>query len=127
MRVPLFLMHCCSCRLLVLMVQSLFLLAAASAPVRADSTVVFNEIMYHPLTNEAAFEWVELHNQMAVDMDLSGWSLDSSVHFTFPEGSVMPGKGYLVVAVNPAALMAATGLTNVFGPFSGRLSNNGET
>src|SRR5262245_47221841 len=29
----------------------------------ADSVVVFNEIMYHPATNEAALEWVELHNQ----------------------------------------------------------------
>src|SRR5262245_17493780 len=34
---------------------------------RADSVVVFNEIMYHPLTNEPAFEWVELQNQHAVD------------------------------------------------------------
>ena len=102
-------------------------LACAGASVRADSTVVFNEIMYHPLTNELGLEWVELHNQMAVDMDLSGWKLDSSIHFTFPEGTVMAGGGYLVVAVSPATLMAATGLTNVLGPFDGRLSNAGET
>ena len=38
----------------------------------ADSTVVFNEIMYHPATNEPALEWIELHNQMAVSMDISG-------------------------------------------------------
>ena len=99
----------------------------AGGNVRADSTVVFNEIMYHSATNEAALEWVELHNQMAVDMELSGWSLAKAIQFTFAEGTVLAGGGYLVVAVNPAALMAATGLTNVFGPFSGRLANNGET
>ena len=68
-------------------------------PVLADSTVVFNEIMYHPASNEPALEWLELHNQMAVNMDLSGWSLDGGVQFKFAEGTVLPGDGYLVVAV----------------------------
>ena len=48
---------------------------ACEITVHADSTVVFNEVMYHPATNEAALEWVELHNQMSVDMDISRWSL----------------------------------------------------
>ena len=93
---------------------------------RADSVVVFNEIMYHPLASEATMEWVELHNQMAVDVDLSGWSIGGGVDFAFAEGTVIPGGGYLVVAASPAALASATGLTNVFGPFTGRLSNDGE-
>ncbi len=109
-----------------------FLFVAASAlliaaRVHADSTVVFNEIMYHPnATNEAQLEWVELHNQMAVDMDISGWSLQGGVQFTFSEGTVLSGGQYLVVAGSPATLMAATGATNVFGPFMGRLSNTGD-
>jgi hypothetical protein len=98
-----------------------------SPNVRADSTVVFNEIMYHPLTNEAAWEWIELRNQQAVDMDISGWSLAGGVEFTFPEGTIVPGGGYLVVASSPADLMSASGLTNVVGPFTGRLANAGET
>ncbi|MCL5098964.1 MAG: lamin tail domain-containing protein, partial [Candidatus Omnitrophica bacterium] len=93
----------------------------------ADSTVVFNEIMYHPQTNEAALEWIELFNQMAVDMDISGWSIQGGVQFTFPEGSILPGGHYLVVAASPDTLKAATGLTNVAGPFTGRLGNHGET
>ncbi|MGH7968812.1 MAG: hypothetical protein ACREIC_08815, partial [Limisphaerales bacterium] len=52
----------------------LFLLFAAAPLTRADSVVVFNEIMYHPGTNTVGGEWLELHNQMAVDVDLSGWS-----------------------------------------------------
>src|SRR3954454_1471770 len=70
----------------------------------ADSVVVFNEIHYHPVTNETASEWVELHNQMAVDIDLSAWSLTGSIGFTFTEGTIIPGGGYLVIASNPGTL-----------------------
>ena len=94
---------------------------------QADSIVVFNEIMYHPSTNEPALEWVELHNQMAVDVDLSGWSISGGISYQFAEGALISGGGYVVVSVSPADLQAATGLNNVLGPFTGRLSNAGET
>src|SRR5436305_6353426 len=93
----------------------------------ADAAIVFNEVMYHPATNEVQLEWVELHSLMSVDVDISGWSLANGIDYAFPQGTIVPGGGYLVVAVSPATLMAATGLTNVVGPFSGRLSNSGET
>src|SRR3954453_9415904 len=103
---------------------ALFCLCSAQA-LRADSVVVFNEIMYHPATNEPASEWVELYNQNAVDVDLSGWRITDGIDYLFPNGTVIKGGGYLVVAISPASLRAA-GVTNVVGPFTGRLSNNGE-
>ena len=111
------------------MKRFLALLAAGGIALSAlaDSSLVFNEIMYHPQTNEAAMEWVEVYNQMAVDLDISGWSLDGGVHYTFASNTIIHGGAYLVVAVSPATLIAATGLTNVVGPFIGRLSNSGET
>src|SRR6266511_4880895 len=109
-----------------LSVALLLALLCPDAAVFADSTIVFNEIMYHPASNEPTLEWLELHNQMAVIMDLSGWSLDGGVQFKFPEGAVLAGGGYLVVAVAPSAFAAATGYTNAYGPFIGRLSNSGE-
>lgn len=103
-------------------------LSAAAISLRAaDVTVVFNELMYHPPTNEPAFEWVELRNQMAVDMDLSGWRLAKAIDFTFPEGTILVGGGYLVVALQPTNIASVYGLTNVLGPFSGRLGNSGDT
>ena len=109
-------------------VAAIALLLAVLFPpgTQADSTVVFNEIMYHPATNEVALEWVELHNQMAVDMDLSGWSLSDGVSFVFPDGTLIPGGGYLVVASSPADLAAVSGYTHALGPFTGRLNNSGE-
>jgi hypothetical protein len=95
-------------------------------PCFSDSTVVFNEIMYHPPEPEADLEWLELHDQMAVDMDISGWRFAEGITYEFPEGTVVPGGGYIVVASSPEKLMAATGLRGVFGPFSGRLENSGE-
>ena len=80
-----------------------FMLCRAAA---VDSVVVFNEISYHSVGNESASEWIELHNQMAIDIDLSGWHLEDGVNFTFAEGTIIPGGGYLVVASNPGALQA---------------------
>ena len=90
----------------------------------ADSVVVFNEINYHPATNEIANEWIELHNQMSIDIDLSAWSVRGGIDFTFAEGTIIAGGGHLVVAINPAALQTATGRTNIVGPFTGRLNNS---
>ncbi|MFC1757565.1 lamin tail domain-containing protein [Planctomycetota bacterium] len=93
-----------------------------------DSTVVFNEIMYNPaeVANES-LEWIELYNQLAVDMDVSDWSLRGGVDFTFPAGTIVPGHGYVVVAADPDLLQAETGFANAAGPLEGRLDNNGET
>ncbi len=93
----------------------------------ADSIVTFNEIMYHPAGNDPAQEWVELYNQMAVDIEISNWRIEGGIEFSFPTNTVLPANGYVVVAANPAALRAASGATNVFGPFAKRLANDGET
>ncbi len=97
------------------------------AAVRADSVVVFNEIMYHP-ANQAddTLEWIELYNQMSYNIDLTGWEITGGIDYAFPKGTVIYGGGYLVIARNPSALQSATGYTGALGPFSGNLSNGGE-
>ena len=70
-------------------------------------------------------EWVELYNQMAVDVDISGWALDGGVHYVFPSNTIVRGGGFLLVGASPDTL-AGMGLANVLGPFAGRLSNSGE-
>ncbi len=92
-----------------------------------DSTVVFSEIMYHALDDaEGQLEWIELHNQLAVDMDISQWRIDGAVEFEFPAGTIVEGRDYLVVASDPSFLEASTGYDDAIGPFLGRLSNAGE-
>lgn len=97
---------------------------AASSPWQRDEReapgpITFNELSYHPATDDEP-EWIELHNPMALDMDLSGWSLQGGVSFTFAEGTVLAAGGHLVIASDPSALPGA------LGPFDGRLNNDGE-
>ncbi|MDF1862270.1 MAG: lamin tail domain-containing protein, partial [Verrucomicrobiales bacterium] len=91
-----------------------------------DSVVVFNEVHYHPQNDDSSLEYVELYNQLAIELDISNWRLDGEIEFDFPEGTIIPGRGYLVVAKNPSALSAATGYANALGPFTKSLSNSGK-
>src|SRR5260221_971035 len=104
----------------------LLLTVCIAIPLRADTVVVFNEIMYHPPTNEAALEWVELKNQMAVDVDISGWSIAGGIQYTFPSNTIVRGRGLLVVAASPGTLPAPTGVATLGGPLTGRASNHGD-
>lgn len=90
-----------------------------------DSVVVFNEVHYHPQGFDSSLEYVEIYNQMAVNVDLSNWRIDGDIEFDFPEGTVIGGREYLVIAKDPDELMAASGISSVLGPFSGSLSNSG--
>jgi hypothetical protein len=88
--------------------------------------MVFNEIMYHPADGSTTGEWVELHNQMSIDLDISDWAFNGGIRFEFPTGTIVPARGYVVVAADPARL-ANEGAPGALGPFSGNLSNSGES
>ena len=103
---------------LVLLATTLFLHATA------DSILVFNEIHYHPADEVNDTEWLELRSLMGVDVDISGWAIDRGVDFTFPEGTVVPGRGFLIIASDPANASLAG--KSAMGPFAGQLSNSGE-
>jgi hypothetical protein len=80
--------------------------------------------MYNPGADDQ-LEWLELHNEMAVNMDISQWRIDG-IEFEFPSRTVIPAGGYLVVAKSPTALASATGFSQALGPYTGQLSNGGE-
>ena len=98
-----------------------------ASQVWADSVVVFNEIMYHPHSDDET-EWIELHNQMGVDIDLSGWSLQDGVEFVIPAETIIPAGGYVLIASDVSALANQVPRdVALLGPFSGKLSNGGES
>ena len=91
------------------------------------SSVVINEIMYHPKGDNDAEEFIELYNPGPGKVDLSGWSIDGGIRYNFPEGESLAAGGYLVVAHDPDSVNAKYGLDDSLGPFdSRRLSNRGE-
>lgn len=71
-----------------------------------DSPVVVNEIMASNQTavadpNGEFEDWIELYNNSADPVDLSGWHLSDNytnlAKWTFPEGTTIAGNGYLIV------------------------------
>ena len=92
----------------------------------ADSVVVINEIHYHPTDAGEMLEFVELQNQMSVDIDIAGWVLNGVGEFTIPSPQTIPAGGFVVIARDPAALAAATGYNGSLGPYTGALDNGGE-
>ena len=107
-----------------------FLLFAALRLLAAEASapgVVINEVMYHPPDDRDDLQYIELLNPGANGVDLSGWSFTKGCSFTFPPGLQLPAGGYLVLSRAPAAFKAQyPGATSVAGPFTGRLSHNGE-
>ncbi len=87
--------------------------------------IVINEIHYDPADKTSFEEFIELHNTDGEAVDLSGWRLRDAVEYTFPQGAAIPAHGFVVIARNPAVLNSTYG-TTAFGPWDGRLSNDGE-
>ena len=92
-----------------------------------SGAVVINEIMYHPAAGGESLEYVELYTEDIVPFDLGGWYFSDGIEFTFPEGTIMPPHSYLVVCKDVEAIRSTYGISNVIGPFGGRLSNAAET
>ncbi|RME90186.1 MAG: lamin tail domain-containing protein, partial [Verrucomicrobia bacterium] len=84
------------------------------------------EIMYNPPGGEA-FEFIEIVNTSAVEVDLTDVSLDG-VEFHFVRGMTLPGHGRLVLAADddPAAFAARYPGVTPAGWFGGSLANGGE-
>jgi hypothetical protein len=117
--------------------------AANAAPVQE---VVISELMYHPPGTAAdpgdnsSDEYIEILNisggQVDFWNDAGTWRVDGK-SYTFPSNtSLAAGSSLLVVSFDPADPVALNtflnvyGLTNgeveIFGPYSGELSNRGE-
>lgn len=96
-------------------------------------SVVINEIHYDPDLNYEWVEFVELYNGGPAEVDLAGWSFSDGISFTFGAGATLGAGGYVVVAQDPSQVLAKWSVQRaeltperVFGPFGGKLNNEGE-
>lgn len=87
------------------------------------TSLVISEIMYNPPGQSTRLEFVELFNSRLEPEDVSGFRLSGAIDFLFPENTIIPGRGFLVVARVPAELAAVTGLTGILGPWSAAETN----
>ncbi|MBN1672601.1 MAG: lamin tail domain-containing protein [Kiritimatiellae bacterium] len=110
-------------------------LGAANAAPRVGP-VVINELMYHPADGEEEFiELVNVSDQTLSLFDANHpsntWRLGAAVDYAFPQGAALGVRECaLLVPTNAAAFRARYGIpaeVQVFGPYTGRLSNGGES
>ena len=100
----------------------------------ATPTLAITEIMYHPVasgTNDAEdFEFIELKNVGAQQLNLIGISFTNGISFTFTATNAITNLGpgqYVVLVANSAAFLSRyPTVTNVAGQYTGRLDNSGE-
>jgi hypothetical protein len=93
-------------------------------PASRRSGVVISEVMYHPAkrTDGRNLQFIEIFNSLPWFQDMAGWKITGDISYTFPTNFVLNPLSYAVIAAAPDDLVAVTGQTNVFGPFSGSLS-----
>ncbi len=81
--------------------------AVATAAPALSSTLplLISEVLFDPLAsgNDAAAEWVELHNRGSEPVDLAGWSLGDRGAWDALPSSAVPAGGFVVVAASSAA------------------------
>ncbi|MGC3959937.1 MAG: lamin tail domain-containing protein [Verrucomicrobiota bacterium] len=87
--------------------------------------IVINEFHYNPDENSVREEFIELYNPTDSAVDVSQWEFSGAVNFTFPLGTVIPARQFLVVAQAPAVIQSRYGVV-ALGPWNGGLASEGE-
>ena len=75
-------------------------------PGSARADVVINEVLHDSEPNTVCNEFIELHNTGPGDADLSGWFFSNGVDYTFPANTMLNEGEYVVVAGDPATILA---------------------
>ena len=93
--------------------------------------LVITELMYDPLAQDGIdgdeFEFIELKNVGALELDLSGVRFTNGVGFAFPNGFHLGPGQFAVLAGNPEPFQKRYPGVRISGVYAGRLANSGET
>ncbi|GAB4324815.1 MAG: hypothetical protein Kow00127_17510 [Bacteroidales bacterium] len=103
---------------------------AVFVPKVYSDSLVINEIMYNADSATDSKDWVEFYNPHDIPLDISGWTFkdDNDNHaFVFPEGTLIPEFGYLVLCRDTASFKSVyPEVTNYMGEMDFGLNSAGE-
>ena len=91
-------------------------------PLGGGTDLVMTEIMYNSPGTD--LEYIELYNNTAAPIDLTGYTITDAIDFAFPAVSVQPGE-YLLITEDSVGMDAFWGVT-AYQWASGSLNNGGE-
>ena len=66
-----------------------FIVAGMFPAFAKESDIVINELMYHPDSDQAEDEYIELFNRGTDRIDLSGWSFTKGIRYEFETETVL--------------------------------------
>jgi hypothetical protein len=92
----------------------------------ARGGVVVNEVFYNAPNDLDGVQWLELHNAGDAAVDVGGWTLDGGKVYTFPPGTSIDGRGFVVVALDVEEFKKAYKDVAALGPLKRRLKRGGE-
>ncbi|MCF8258535.1 MAG: choice-of-anchor I family protein [Flavobacteriales bacterium] len=96
-------------------------------PSAPQDPMVITEIMYNPPEADTdSLEFVELYNPSANTIDISGYYFREGFDYTFPQGTIVAGNGFVIVASDSVVFENAFGIPAFEWSNSDALSNSGE-
>jgi beta-lactamase superfamily II metal-dependent hydrolase len=79
----------------------------------ASEIVVISEVLYDTPGTDSIEEWIELYNNSAVSVNVSGWTITDNngigTTYTIPANTTIAAGGYITIAAN------TTGFYNLYG------------
>lgn len=106
-------------------------LIPAAEPPHPD--IVIAEVEANPIGGNQEQEFIRIHNNENTEIDLSGWTLEGGVTFTFRPGTVIERQGDLYLSPSSSDFLARSSSPTageeclVAAPYFGKLSNFSET
>ncbi len=95
-----------------------------------SDSLVINEINYNSAASFDPGDWVELYNPQDHSLDISNWEFkdEDDLHiYKFSPGTIMPAKGYIVIAFDMTAFHTRfPTVTNYVGPMGFGFAGGGE-
>jgi len=105
-------------------------ITAVFSPRIFSDSLVINEINYNSALTFDPGDWVELYNPQSYPLDISNWVFkdEDDLHaYVFNTGTIIPAKGYLVIAFDMAAFHTLfPEVSNYVGPMGFGFAGGGE-